>query len=1147
MSSDRSRIVLPAVPSEQAGSSVAAWHEPVVIDTYEPAPPDPYPAYLERRVYQGSSGQVYPLPFIERISHTKHARPWQAIHLENAWVRLMILPELGGRIQVAVDKTNGYDFFYRNNVVKPALVGLAGPWVSGGVEFNWPQHHRPATFLPTDWAIEREPDGAVTVWCSDHDPFARMKGAHGIRLRPDSNVVEVRVRVFNRSEDVQTFLWWSNVAVAVNDDYQSFFPTDVHWVADHAKRATATFPRVRGRYYGVDYPSRVTSDRPDGDRIDWYRNIPVPTSYMVVETQDDFFGGYDHGRHAGVVCWADHRFLPGKKQWTWGNAPFGRAWDRQLTDSDGPYVELMAGAYTDNQPDFSFLAPGETKAFSQFWYPIQEIGPAQQATRDAALAFVAEPGVEVTAVRVGAAVTTSRSGLLLQVLDATGAVLLSERRDASPGAPVVVEAVVPGRREAHELQARVVHEGAVLVAWRPTPPAPDRPVPVPVTAPPDPGDVASVEELYLAALHLVQYRHATRAPEPYLREALRRDPADSRSGVLLAALRYRAARYEESERLAAVAVERLTTFNPNPYDGEAHYRLGLARLRLGNRQGARDAFAKAAWNAGWRTPALVELARLDARDGAWAQAVARLDAALATDRDNLQARDLLVVALRAAGRLEEADDLLAAHLEAEPLDWWAVDLAGKDLQTDAQTCLDVAYEYLAAGLWEDAARVAAVAAVRQATQPILGANDAGPLAHYCRARALAELGDAHGSREALRLARTCEAANCLPGRLDDVDLLDWSLAREPGDARAHALLGHWLYFRRRPADAREHWLAAVRLDPADAVSWRNLAVAAYNVDRDASTADGYYAQALAARPLDAKLWYERDQLAKRRRVPPERRLAELARHPVIVGQRDDLSVEWADLLTLTDRAEEALDVLGGRQFSPWEGGEGKVLAAWDAAHLALARKALAAGRPARAVDLLRAALDVPHRLGEDRHALGNYADLWVTLGDACAASGARDEAERWWRRAALFDGDFQDMQAVPYSEMTYFAAQAWGALGEPERRDALAAGMADYADEMERSEPQIDYFATSLPTMLLFHDDLAAMRDDRVLLLRGLVAALRGDKEQARARMSDLLARDPNNVRAVMWWRHELDRPLLAPADAPSRRLHARGRPRRST
>ena len=109
--------------------------------------------------------------------------------------------------------------------------------------------------------------------------------------------------------------------------------------------------------------------RRDGGRLDWYRNIPVPTSYMCLGSEDDFFGGYDHGAGAGFVHWADHRIAPGKKQWTWGNAPFGWAWDRNLTDGDGPYVELMAGVFTDNQPDFSFLAPGETRAFRQYWYP----------------------------------------------------------------------------------------------------------------------------------------------------------------------------------------------------------------------------------------------------------------------------------------------------------------------------------------------------------------------------------------------------------------------------------------------------------------------------------------------------------------------------------------------------------------------------------------------------------------------------------------------------------------------------------------------------------------------------------------------------------------------------------------------------------
>jgi hypothetical protein len=133
-------------------------------------------------------------------------------------------------------------------VIKPALVGLAGPWISGGVEFNWPQHHRPATFLPVEVAIERDEDGSVTVWCSDHDPISRMKGMHGICLRPGCAYLELKVRLSNRTWDTQTFLWWANLATRVHEHYQSFFPHDVRYVADHAKRAVTEFPHSLGVY-----------------------------------------------------------------------------------------------------------------------------------------------------------------------------------------------------------------------------------------------------------------------------------------------------------------------------------------------------------------------------------------------------------------------------------------------------------------------------------------------------------------------------------------------------------------------------------------------------------------------------------------------------------------------------------------------------------------------------------------------------------------------------------------------------------------------------------------------------------------------------------------------------------------------------------
>src|SRR3954468_6953541 len=356
-----------------------AWRERITIPTYEAGQPDANPVFLEKRVYQGSSGAVYPYPVVESISDEKVARDYDAVWLENEYLKIMILPELGGRVQMALDKTNDYHFVYYNRVIKPALVGLAGPWISGGIEFNWPQHHRPSTFHPVDVDLIAGDDGSWTVWCNEIDRMVGTRGMHGFRLYPGKAYLEVLVRLSNRTPLPETFLWWANPAVHVDENHQSIFPPDVCAVMDHGKRDVSTFPIATGEYYKVDYSP--------GTDISRYKNIPVPTSYMAYHSDYNFVGSYDHGRQAGLLHVASHHVSPGKKQWTWGCGEFGQAWDRQLTDDDGPYIELMCGVYTDNQPDFSWLSPGEEKSFSQFFMPYKGVGVIKNATIDAVLGF----------------------------------------------------------------------------------------------------------------------------------------------------------------------------------------------------------------------------------------------------------------------------------------------------------------------------------------------------------------------------------------------------------------------------------------------------------------------------------------------------------------------------------------------------------------------------------------------------------------------------------------------------------------------------------------------------------------------------------------------------------------------------------------
>ena len=363
---------------------VKVWEEEITIPTYRACRPETAPLFLENRAYQGSSGKVYPFPVTEKISDEKEDVTYQAVFLENEYLQVMVLPQLGGRIQRALDKTTGYDFVYYNHVVKPALVGLCGPWVSGGIEFNWPQHHRPTTFSPVDYTLERREDGSCTVFVGETDRMYGTKGTAAITLYPGKAYIEIQGRLYNPTDLPQTFLWWANPAVPVNENTYSVFPPDVNAVMDHGRRAVSTFPIATGEYYKFDYSAGVDISR--------YKNIQVPTSYMAAHSDYDFIGNYDEGRQAGLLHVADHHVSPGKKQWTWGCGDFGKSWDRNLTDEDGPYIELMTGVFTDNQPDFTWLKPQEEKTFTQYFMPYKGVGRVGNATKDAALSL--EPAGE---------------------------------------------------------------------------------------------------------------------------------------------------------------------------------------------------------------------------------------------------------------------------------------------------------------------------------------------------------------------------------------------------------------------------------------------------------------------------------------------------------------------------------------------------------------------------------------------------------------------------------------------------------------------------------------------------------------------------------------------------------------------------------
>jgi tetratricopeptide (TPR) repeat protein len=617
-----------------------------------------------------------------------------------------------------------------------------------------------------------------------------------------------------------------------------------------------------------------------------------------------------------------------------------------------------------------------------------------------------------------------------------------------------------------------------------------------------------VEELYLTGVHLAQYRQATRRPEIYWQEALRRDPFDSRANTALGEWHMLRGEFTAAEALLRKAIARLTALNPNPAEGQPFYLLGLTLRFLQRRSQSYEAFSKATWNVAWKAAAHYALAQADATAGRWEAALQHTRRGLACNTENLNARNLAVLALRALHRDREADAMLAATRAMDPLDYWSGHLALGKVPADNGALLDLVWDYAYCGQYETAV------ALLQAAD--LTANDgSAPLVLYTVGYLLRRMDRSEEGDRAWHSAATAPPDYCFPHRLEEMLILQGVIDAIPQDAPAPYYLGNLLYDRRRYEEAIELWERAAKLDPNFPTVHRNLGIALFNVRSDKQAAMAAFNRAQVADPHDGRILYERDQLWKRAGVDPQRRLAELLDHSELVKARDDLSVELATLYNQTGQPGTALAGLLARNFQPWEGGEGLVLCQFVRARLLLARRALAAGKPVRAISHLEAALHPPRSLGEARHLLANKSDVEFALGLAHQTNGSLPEAERWWHRASREAGDFQQMSVLSVSDMTYWRGAALEKLQQPEEARDVFQSVSAYAEILEEQEPKIDYFATSLPTMLLFHEDLSHRNRVLAAFMRAQAAYGLNGAEAAIPLLRAVLALDSNHAGAA--------------------------------
>lgn len=1045
---------------------VRAWEEDIMLPTYEIGVEEKNPIFLEKRVYQGSCGSVYPYPVIEKISDQKVDKKYHALFIENMFIKVMILPELGGRVHMAYDKIKKRHFVYYNQVVKPALVGLTGPWISGGIEFNWPQHHRPSTFLPTDFSIEENADGSKTIWCNEVERMFRTKGMQGFTLYPNKAFIEIKVKIYNRTSFPQTFLWWANPAVVVNDYYHSVFPPDVNAVFDHGKRDVSSFPIATGVYYKQDYSSGVD--------ISKYKNIPVPTSYMAIKSKYDFVGGYEEKVHGGLLHVADHHVSPGKKQWTWGNGDFGKAWDRNLTDEDGPYIELMTGMYTDNQPDFSWLQPYEEKSWVQYFMPYSELGYVKNANKDVLLNL--EIKNDQALIKLYA--TGLEEGVRVLVKDLKNIVLLDKTIQISPIEPFACT-FTKGKRKEEDINVEIYdNKGKIMLSYLPEKPE-IKPMPNPAKALKDPKDIASIEQLFLSGLHLEQYRHATYNPIDYYMEALRREPGDVRCNNAMGLLLMRKARFAEAEKYFNAAVKTLIERNPNPYDGEPYYNLGWSCMLQNKWDEAYDAFFKSAWNATWQDAAYYALAQLDTRKGNFESALDKIDRSLIRNWHNHKARQLKASILRCLGRKEEALTLIDESLKLDSFnmgcrfekylltrDMGVLKEIRKMMCNRVHGYIEYALDFSASGMYAEA--------ISFLDFYLSEAKDIYPVVYYAIGYFHTCMGEENLALEYYTKAELEDYSYCFPNRVEEVLILQDAIRLNTKAAKANYCLGNFWYAARQYDNAIACWECSRTIDSSFPTVWRNLSQAYYNKCGDKKQALSALEKAYSLNEHDARVLMELDQLYKRLGYAHGWRLDFLEKHLPEVEQRDDLSIERITLYNQLGRYVEAKSLLAHRNFHPWEGGEGKVTGQYILCHVELAKIALKEKRYAEAWTLLEETNNYPYNLGEGKLVNAEENDIWYYKGEALLGLKDNSGALTCFEKATM--GSSEPQQAFFYNDAQpdkiFYQGLAWQALGQEEKSRSCFNKLIKHGEKHLFDNCRIDYFAVSLPDLAIWEDDL---------------------------------------------------------------------------
>ncbi|HEX6431898.1 MAG TPA: tetratricopeptide repeat protein, partial [Niastella sp.] len=774
--------------------------------------------------------------------------------------------------------------------------------------------------------------------------------------------------------------------------------------------------------------------------------------------------------------------------------------------------------------DFSWLMPYEEKSFTQYFMPYRELGVVKNATKDVLV------NVEKVNNELQVKIFATSAQLLKIQLTKNEQELLKEVFLVSPETVYIKNiAVTENITPDNILLVLTDKAGKEALRYENKTNTPAD-IPEPAKAALAPGDVANNEQLYLTGLHLEQYRHATYSPVPYYEEALRRDPQDIRNNNALGVWYFRRGQFAKSEPYFRKAIETLTGRNPNPYDSEPYYNLGLCLKMQGRLQEAYDAFYKATWSSAWQDSGFFSVAQIDVTQGNYELALEHIQRSLDRNAKNSKAMTVKIIALRKMGSYQAALKACATALEKDCFNLsvlfeqhqlfekladakaaqHALDQLIQIARGSTNNYIEYALDYVTAGLYQEAIKLLQLA-IEKCAEP-------SPMLWYYLGWAYQQSGETKDAIVFFTKGAQANPRYCFPNKLEDIAVLQMASTINPKDARALYYLGNLWYDKRQYDDAIACWELAVQRDASFPTPFRNLGIAYFNKRNDAQKAVSCYEKAFALDPGDPRVLMELDQLYKRLNKAPGDRLAFLEEHVTVVEQRDDLYLERAALYNILGEYEKAYELIMQRKFHPWEGGEGKVSGQYMYSLVAMARKQIRLTQYEKAVAYLEQAQVYPPDLGEGKLHGAQENDIFYWL--ACAYEGMGNTKKEAAFLQKATQGLSEPSAAMFYNDQQpdkiFYQGLAWNALAEKEKASQIFSRLVEYGQAHLQDVVKIDYFAVSLPDLLIFEDDLNVRNQTHCYYMMGLGYLGLNKEEEAKECLKKALQNDAMHVGAPL-------------------------------